>query len=349
MANQNEIQKLVRIKKIIDGIFDQLFSIVEISSTELYERVKQDNILADKFRSGIQFDRFLRNQHQENILKQIIPNYSVNNSSHEKYQWLFYRDRNVHNQVRPKPKNTFKTTEYEVFKAYCEKNLNSNQGREGSGSLTFYNKFSIDGRIKFELDELNKLMEGNLPKVPMNREELIDYCAHDNSYIQKLIAILDWGEMRISNATQFFARLKDYEDVLDTLFSGAIVDPLDMYIYLYKLDMKYCNQAYYTKFIYFISHAYGFRKKGYIMDQWSAKSMCLLLDNKFININLDGSVNKNNDPIVYRNFCNKVEDLSISLTEDLGYEISGAKVEELLFDIAGSRGEWRNYVRDRFE
>jgi hypothetical protein len=91
--------------------------------------------------------------------------------------------------------------------------------------------------------------------------------------------------------------------------------------------------AYFTKILYFFN-------LGYIMDQWTAKSYNLLINNDEIEI-LQNTVTNNNSGQKYERYCLLVEYLANEL------KMSPSAIEEAMFSNGGrNRGIWRQHVID---
>jgi len=68
------------------------FGRTEINNlSEIYNHIiKRKDPFREKFPANIDFSRFMRRMHQENILLQFVPNCSVNTTLHHHYKWKFY-------------------------------------------------------------------------------------------------------------------------------------------------------------------------------------------------------------------------------------------------------------------
>jgi hypothetical protein len=94
--------------------------------------------------------------------------------------------------------------------------------------------------------------------------------------------------------------------------------------------------AFFTKLIIFMRAI----EDGYVMDQWVAKSINLLVGMNIVEM-AGETVSLKNTSEKYEQFCLAIDRLS----ETLG--ISPDATEQALFSIGGKRaGEWRKYVRD---
>ena len=86
-----DIKLLKRIGERLDSLMNDQYTSFEIRSNELYDYAKKDEFLSSEFKNQIEFNRFLRKQHDKGILKQIIPNCRVDDTNKSFYQWHFRR------------------------------------------------------------------------------------------------------------------------------------------------------------------------------------------------------------------------------------------------------------------
>ena len=102
--------------------------------------------------------------------------------------------------------------------------------------------------------------------------------------------------------------------------------------------------AYFTKLIFFLMPESASSARGYIMDQWTSRSMNLLKsDARFIKTVVSGNsrwVADSNDEGTYEAFCREVETLAAILS------MRPDKAEELLFSEGRGKGRWRNYLKE---
>lgn len=92
--------------------------------------------------------------------------------------------------------------------------------------------------------------------------------------------------------------------------------------------------AYFTKLIFFCEPSH----EGYIMDQWTSKSINLLTGEKVVHL-LSGHVSKKNDVGSYQRFCSLVEEIAQELN------IPAEKVEMAMFSKGGkNKAAWRKHV-----
>jgi hypothetical protein len=92
---------------------------------------------------------------------------------------------------------------------------------------------------------------------------------------------------------------------------------------------------YFTKLIFFLRPV----ADGYIMDQWTAKSVNLLVGRDVVKLDRNGYVTDENGAEDYETFCQTIDCLRVPLGKQFGHE-----VEEKLMSEGHGKGEWRNYV-----
>ena len=223
----------------------------------------------------------------------------------------------------------------------------------------------FDSLVKFEKKFCesqffhNKNISYSFKKI--SKKELLKYCQKDISLLEKVIAILAWGGMRqdhfirLMTGTKFKSLSKvnnnqedvrfskknwhSIEDILHSLKNSD--DPRKFhYLSMKNLNLNYCGPAYYTKILYFL-----FRKKDcFIMDQWTSKSMNILLQKKIITLS-GNYVSKTNDENIYDKFCKFILFMQEKISAT-GRNISPDETEDLLFSRGGGKAlYWRNFIK----
>jgi hypothetical protein len=157
------------------------------------------------------------------------------------------------------------------------------------------------------------------------------------SNFEMAIVILSWGGMRRDHAKRLF-RNSEWIDVVGEMRKGQL-SRAEAYTRFQNLKsagkLNGMGPAYYTKLICFANP----QLNGFIMDQWTAKSMNLLTDSDFIRLTYQGSVDDRNPAATYERFCKAVEDLSTHTNRN------PLDTEEALFSYGGRRkGMWREFV-----
>lgn len=208
------------------------------------------------------------------------------------------------------------------------------QGAVGRNALNFGQRILNDGN--YELPQgLNMVF---------TRQTLTQFCTNQaNSNFSCALAICAWGGMNYINAEILFNNWTDELDqIITNIRNGAINTRIDSYQALYNLrlngNLPGCGVAFFTKFICFLNP----KLNGYILDQWTGKSINLLFGNHDICIN-NNRVTDINDANVYENFCQRIEQLAIKL------HCTPLTAEERIFSVGGRKpGQWRQYVRAKY-
>lgn len=180
--------------------------------------------------------------------------------------------------------------------------------------------------IKFTRSELFS----NLIRYKLNNKEL--------SY-----AILSWGSMNRNHGIKLFKEI-EWLNLVGEIRNKIICSREEAYnrFYLLRKEQKlpFMGPAYFTKLICFINP----KLNGYIMDQWTAKSVNLICDEEIVRLTSAGFVDPiNNDMNNYKLFCEIIDDLANYLN------LGGIDVEESLFSNGGKyKGTWRQFVIDNY-
>jgi hypothetical protein len=102
--------------------------------------------------------------------------------------------------------------------------------------------------------------------------------------------------------------------------------------------------AYFTKLIYFLRAS----QDGYIMDQWTARSINLLRtpDQRLVRMHIHAkgqAVSSHNDAHAYEEFCRSLEELSDALFGSR-LPVDVDRAERQIFSRGHGRGAWRKYL-----
>ena len=170
---------------------------------------------------------------------------------------------------------------------------------------------------------LEEKFKENLSPSEFNHHAVREICKDHHKYDIEdcILIILTWGQIRPSPTTLLLAwkslNSPDIKRFLEDIRSGEENVRKKIYTrfadYRYSGDLKGIDTAYFTKLIYFLMNQ---DEKGYILDQFTARSSNILLRRNIININKDGTVkSKKNDAEVYEKYCKFIEDLAIYLDD----------------------------------
>jgi hypothetical protein len=89
------VKLLRQIKVLLDRLMRDPGTNSEIRLNELYDHLRRDPLIHGELSTPVAVSQFLRAQHQDQLMKQIIPNYRVDTSDHRAYQWFFHRDTGI--------------------------------------------------------------------------------------------------------------------------------------------------------------------------------------------------------------------------------------------------------------
>ena len=209
---------------------------------------------------------------------------------------------------------------------------NNDQGYVGNNSLNW--GISVVGADENLDPFLNR---------QFNRYELFEYCQNqNNSNLNILIAILSWGGMRRDHGRRLFENRNAIIELVNELRTGNF-DTRQQAFEVFQ-NHRSANMlpgigiGYFTKLICFLSS----NLNGYIMDQWVAKSINLLIGEPIVNLTGNNWVNDRNDSNTYELFCQHIDNLAQLLN------CSGFEAEKRIFSVGRGNGQWRNYLINNY-
>lgn len=186
-----------------------------------------------------------------------------------------------------------------------------------------------------------------LPNLKVGRRDVYDFVDNPtSSVLECVIMILAWGGMNRTHAQSALETWEKWQPICDDLQAERLSREAayDAFISLRQSGMlKGMGPAYFTKLIFFLSP----RHDGYIMDQWTARSMNLLQGRPVVIMNKGAKnaaggrsyvVSDKNSSCVYEYFCTQIE----VVAADMGW--SSIDTEEAIFSSGRGTGDWRNYV-----
>ena len=233
----------------------------------------------------------------------------------------------------------------EIFKSTVDKYFELSEEKRWAGGYATISLVSYLEKQCLNFDNFNmSLSPGQLK---FNRGQLISR-AKAESGISDLEIVLDifaWGGINRKHACLALQSFNSWKQIISKLRNKEY-SSIQGYEEFYKLrnnkELSGIGPAYYTKLIFFCHPKHD----GYIMDQWTARSVNLLLDKSDDRIRLNKSkyfqgVSDYNDQIIYKNFCCSVK----RLAEECGYQDHPSKIEEALFSKGGrDKLDWRQHV-----
>lgn len=157
------------------------------------------------------------------------------------------------------------------------------------------------------------------------------------------IAILSWGGMNRDHGLSLFKE-SEWLELVSMIRKGEIKSRSDAYEKFHQLrkqnKLPGMGPAYFTKMICFLNP----KLNGYIMDQWTSKSINLLMNENIVKLTRAGFVESTkNDEKTYAVFCEVIDEIAIIM------KMRGVDVEEALFSSGGkNRGSWRRFLVDNW-
>lgn len=190
----------------------------------------------------------------------------------------------------------------------------------------------------------------HLPPVGLTRDDLRALAVNPEVSDEAVLwAVMAWGRMRPQHARRLCAGVPRLVPLIAQLRAGKITRKAAYDAFADVTSgperVQGIGPAYFTKLIFFAHPDHD----GYIMDQWTSKSINLLLDGVVRPIILDGDrVSPRNTPETYECYCASVE----HLTGQLANHVPNATPEwtELCLFSTGGRypAPWRAYVREQY-
>ncbi|MBB5211479.1 hypothetical protein [Microbulbifer hydrolyticus] len=187
------------------------------------------------------------------------------------------------------------------------------------------------------------------PNAALSRKQVFDYVKNSSStLLNSCILICAWGGMNRKHCCSAFSNWLGWKAVAENILDGCISrkEAYEAFSRLRKnRNLPGMGPAYFTKIIYFLSKP---KNRGYIMDQWTARSFNLLHGQHDIRMNkqvkgsgeIQAHVSDKNTSIVYEKFCRFIENTAVSL----GEAVSADDVELSMFSEGKGRGVWRSYL-----
>ena len=182
----------------------------------------------------------------------------------------------------------------------------------------------------------------SLGKETITRQDLDQFCRNPrNSDKECLCAVMAWGGQNLRHGRMLIQNLDYLLPLINKLRSQKLIcryRAFEDFTNLRRTNkLNGMGIAYFTKLIFFTMP----ERKGYILDQWTAKSANLLLKENIIHLRA-GYVSDMNTVSNYRLFCDFVEKLAFDLQK------TPADIEKHLFSQGRNKGEWRNFVRNHY-
>ncbi len=192
-----------------------------------------------------------------------------------------------------------------------------------------------------------KVLKDNDPRLlllndkKLTRKEVRESCQNKNITIDiSLINILAWGGQRRNMFQLTWNTIDNLKPTIEKIKEGKINRKEafeELSDICNKKKVKGISVSYFTKILFF----YSKNEDSPILDQWTAKSVNLLWQNKIINIK-NNLPNPKTTSDEYEEYTNVVTELSKKIDKSI------SDTETFLFSVGGKSSEirnWRNYVK----
>lgn len=186
-----------------------------------------------------------------------------------------------------------------------------------------------------------------IPTERLNRKQLQEFCSNQAYSARECIAsICGWGGMKVDHGKLLFEKCEYWLPLVEELRFRGFCRKIAYQKFkdLRKNQMlPGCGPAYFTKFIFFRN---GGKKSnpqhnGFIMDQWTVKSIQLLTGERRPYLSSAGYVNDDNTGEDYEFYCHTIEELA----SELRFQ-DPDMAEEAIFSSGGrNSAAWRRYVK----
>ena len=152
------------------------------------------------------------------------------------------------------------------------------------------------------------------------------------------LSVMAWGGMKIGHGISAWAERDRWSAALVDALTGGLSRG-ELYLRFATASTAGMRAAYFTKLIHFASTSRP-APVGYIMDQWTAKSVNLICREQVVTLDAAGYVLPLNDHQAYEAFCQAIDAIGNAL------QISGAQAEERIYSRGGRRpAAWRAHVK----
>lgn len=162
--------------------------------------------------------------------------------------------------------------------------------------------------------------------------------AHESAPEVFFLSVMAWGGMKIGHGISAWAAQNKWQDPLDVALAGG-ESRADIFQRFASAPVAGMRATFFTKLIHFASRPEA-GPVGYIMDQWTAKSVNLICRREVIALDAAGYVLPRNDHHAYEAFCGVVDAIGDAL------QVAGAQAEERIYSRGGRRpADWRAHVK----
>lgn len=188
----------------------------------------------------------------------------------------------------------------------------------------------------------------DLPNTRVSRQNLMQFSQKmEFNDLHFSVCVLAWGGMNRKHGAMTLNHFEHWRPIVASLRDGRINwrDAYRRFSELRSMDLlPGMGPAYFTKLIFFGCAG----REGYIMDQWTGRSINLLSNRQVVKLNwssylgrTSAQVSDQNTVTNYVEFCALIDELSTIV--DGGK--TGGEIEAALFSEGRGKGKWRRYVK----
>ena len=191
-----------------------------------------------------------------------------------------------------------------------------------------------------------------LPNTNLTRAQVMQIC-RDPAYpvLFGYVCAMAWGLQGAQpggykHVTTAWRNSSRIAKILNTLRGGGLTRCQAYDLFIGNNTVPGLGPAYFTKLIYF----FGSNVDGYIMDQWTAKSVNLLTGSCVVRMSGNAVYNRNKSGN-YQAYCEEVDLIASQLTaiKNPPSKITGEQAEEMLMSKGGHNPwPWRAHVKTKW-
>lgn len=186
----------------------------------------------------------------------------------------------------------------------------------------------------------------SLPDKMLRRNEVLEFCQNiDADVWLGFVCAMAWGgqDKGPGGHKKVLAMFKNKELILEKIQRTKLGGSRkELFEYWRNEPITQLGPAYFTKVLFFFSPP---KAACYIMDQWTANSVNLLMNQRMIRAcHLDNHSRCEDAGEIYSRYCDIVDDIKNRLNPQ-----SGSEAETALFSVGGkgkALGAWRKYVKE---
>ena len=334
-------------------------------------KLREDTFLVQEYESKSEesfFNYLVKQKIKQRILESIEP---INLIPSQLLELFSYNQKKEYNQKRTKFQNDIYQTNKYIEKILTNlQPLTKNFKNSYIEDIKNIGKESINDTFQEKYSDYFKTVK----KTERTRQSVIEFIRQSDCFLG-IFYVLIWGGHRLTqilDVLNHFEEDKQFLNDITSMLCKASHSPEEVYSTL--KNVKGLGPAYFTKILYFYTHAFNKNRnyKVYIMDQFTSKSMNLLrkelikcgINLSQNNLEISKSTNKktgkssytlnNNTPhSMYENYNQDVEKLVRFFQEKGNRNVDADIIEVMLFGDSNKKSntpfrKWRLYTNQAY-